>query len=348
MKSGNGHANARARRWHWVAVAVAAWCMAWPAAMMALSSGYPDVFPVLMRPGAGAYNFFQGLTHRYAWLTLALCGAVVFVLTRALGAAGRRLDPDCRVMQAVRWTLGSRSLNACMVAICIAIAIALAAAAAAKGPSRFDSFFEWAFDQVVATSILGMIFCAFVLCLVWNRVTLARPRLEHWWIPGWPGWRQVVFALPLLAAICAIEVLDKAAMGFMGLFAVAIGLVDSAAIGLLSCMIASLWMGGPDMRWRGSAAHVRRALPELAWAWLLGWLVEALIAVPVLSIAITQIFFIPQYDAMARSHGQGLSAGLEFVVKLAHFPALFLQLPLVGLALYQYLFQGRLLSMRSP
>ena len=261
-----------------------------------------------------------------------------------LGMARGWLDADGEGMRALRWSFGSKCLNAALAAVFVL----MPGAAMLAGPESSGS----AYLTVLAIAAL----CSAALpFFAWNRTTLSRAALERWWIPFWPGWAALaaVFTLSSLSAVLGF-VADAFSSIYGGSVAsLALQAADWLADLLIGPGIALIWLDRG--RFGAVRGDLRRAIrwPVLgAVIWQSLWLALCVgaWAWPVLLRAALAIYVIPQYGASASAGGPALSDSLKFIAGIAGMDRVYFPMlagMLIPAVVYASLALGRLLVRRG-
>jgi hypothetical protein len=300
-------------RWLILSTLAAMWCTAWPWFFLELTRGYPGILS--MKGHAGAYELVEVGTALPAWLVLAGLFMLVFGFGWLVAFSRRWLDPDRRSTRAVRWALGSRSLNSLAVVGSVLLPIAIVAL-------LVSPFF------------------------VLNRSTLSKPRLGRWWVPAWPGWWAIVVSIAFIALKIVVNFVDSSITGSWGSGSLLTGAqwaIDFVA--WLATTVAWLDASSFTTIWANfrmaSRGTVWRAV---LWQWLLGGYVSVCFLIPVFSLSVLLIFVIPQYYEWARLAHVPLSPVLAFLTNPGRYLINYgLYGPGCMLSLYALLMLGRLL-----
>ncbi len=269
----------------------------WPLLVLESSRGMPGIMS--FRGDRGIYDLLDIVFQGPAWqLHLAVFLAFALIFRALLGTAAW-LDHDGRAANMLRWVWAARSLRRlALMAMILAVAVLAL-------PSE-------------ARHIAGLVGMLFVFLMfvsayffAWNPHTLQGETLVAWWRPHWPGWKTValVFALSMTASAG----LDVAALWWgegRRVWLLCLGWAASflAEIALTFTAYA-IWFGYR----RRSALHTawsRLCRPDLLRAYIAldvySRIVFLLVAAPVLVSSIVPIYFEPQFQDWANTHGERL------------------------------------------
>jgi hypothetical protein len=269
----------------------------WPLLVLESSRGLPGIMS--LRGDRGIYELLEIVFQGPAWqLHLAVFLAFVLIF-RALLAIAAWLDRDGRAVSALRWVWAARSFRRLVFLIMI-LAIAMLAL---PSDARHIAGMVGVLFALLA-SVVGFFFA-------WNPQTLQREVLVAWWRPHWPGWKTValVFALSLTAnAGLDLAVLwwgEDRRVWLQCLEWVASFLAEIA----LTFTAYAIWFG---YRRRNALRTVWSRLRrlDLLRAYIAldvySAIVFLLVAAPVLVSSIVAIYFEPQFQGWAESHGERL------------------------------------------
>lgn len=319
------------------AVVFAGWCWLWLWLLFEATVPYPGIFT--LTGDRGAYELPELMTGRPARVVFVAFYLFALLPPLLLGMARGWLDPDGEGTRALRWSFGSWRLDATAAA---AFLLILAAA-----------LFPEPGDEIMAVSIAGFaaLLGATAPFFAWNALTLSKPTLDGWWVPRWPGWRALLWALALFAISTAIGLgvgvfasIHRSASLILPLWA-----AEWLAHVLLGLAAAAIWLK------RGRFGAIRSDLSRvLRWRvlgpslWQNLWLGLSLMAWvwPFLAAAMLAIFVIPQYEEVASSRGEGLPVLLRTIASIGRASGIFI-MAAVPAAVFVLLAQGRLLVRRG-
>ncbi len=333
------------------ALAFALWCLLWPAAIIATTWSLPGF--MTLRGQGGLAEVVRMQVPLPLWATALAIGAFAFAAMWALLLLRRRCDPEGDAIAAVRWSFGSRSLNALIVVALVSVPLAMMGSidGTAAWIGRFDvglaRFFVawwWLFLLVlVAAAMLAMPF--FLL----NPDTLARERLRRWWQPYWPGVIAVVLMLLYGLVSVFLSIVYTASPRHPGIWVWPLDAIGEVALSALQLAVLGVWLNHDARRSLGTAlARAFRRETVRRWVSLeLFWFaLVAVMAVPVLCLNIFREFFAPQYSVWGRAGVVEIPPALQALMSLADSAILhegiFAPLSLC-LGLYALVSAGRLL-----
>lgn len=287
--------------------AFAAWCLLWPMAIVATTLSMPGF--MTLRGRGGLAEVVEMLVPLPWWATALATGMLAFALMWVLLQLYRRCDRDGDAIMAVRWSLSSRRLNALVLIALAAVPVTMFGSlddVAAwlgdidPGLSRF--FLQWWWLGLLA--IVAVLELSLPFCLL-NPHTLSRSRFERWWRPFWPGVLAVVVGIAVgLATQVSGIVYDGDRIVGMGGWRWPLIVVQDIALGAAQLAALALWLNRGT--WRTSGAALSRAFRfDVLRRWValeLFWLaMTAVVAVPVLSLTVFDVYLSPQFVEWERS-----------------------------------------------
>lgn len=292
------------------ALLFALWCVAWVAGLVAVTQGAPEI--VTMQGNAGLRQTVAMLIPLPYGAALSAWAVVAFAPMWVLLRLRRRLDPHGRCMASIRWSLSSKGFNLAVMAVAsTASLVAVAGASEALqawlrhvSPEAVRFLSAWWF------LLLLVAFAIFVIpMLMWllNPNTLARDRLERWWLPFWPGVAASAVAVACWGAIPAFaEHIVDASLGWSHAWLfVPLLVLDYVLVAACDLFVFAWWfsmgrtrhamaLAGRLFRWPTLRAYLGF---DLAFA-----VAMIVIAVPVLLLSIFTIYVVPQYDDFRETH----------------------------------------------
>jgi hypothetical protein len=216
------------------------------------------------------------------------------------------LDREGAARAALHWALSSRSLNLLIFllpAVLVMVALLLI--------PRLEA---WVMTTIIAAVIFPLI--ALTPFAAFNPSTLHQPRLQHWWHLKWPGWRQVIVALLLIAVLPVLTGFVTDALADGGSWPITVGIESlGSVIDNLAEVIAVVnWLScGRREEVRSGLARISNARfvrAYLGYALMIGLLVLPF-AVPILVHSMYFIYAAPQYDDWARQVGAQMPWGVQ-------------------------------------
>lgn len=303
------------------ALAFALWCLLWPAAIIATTWSLPGF--MTLRGQGGLAEVVRMQVPLPLWATALAIGAFAFAAMWALLLLRRRCDPEGDAIAAVRWSFGSRSLNALIVVALVSVPLAMMGSidGTAAWIGRFDVglarfFVAWWWLILLVLVAAAMLAMPFFLL---NPDTLARERLRRWWQPYWPGVIAVVLMLLYGLVSVFLSIVYTASPRHPGIWVWPLDAIGEVALSALQLAVLGVWLN--RTRSSPAAALVRAFRRDAIRRWVsleLFWFaLVAVMAVPVLCLNIFQEFFAPQYSVWARAGVIEIPPALQVLMSLA-------------------------------
>lgn len=303
------------------ALAFALWCLLWPAAFVATTWSLPGF--MTLRGHGGLAEVVRMLMPLPLWATALGLGAIAFAAMWALLLLRRRCDPEGDAIAAVRWSFGSRSLNALIAVALVSVPLAMMGSidGTAAWIGRFDIglarfFVAWWWLILLVLAAAAMLSMPFFLL---NPDTLARERLQRWWRPYWPGAIAIVLVLSYGLASVLLSLVYTASPRHPGIWVWPLDAIGEVALSALQLAVLGVWLNRTRSSPPAALARAFRRETILRWVSLeLFWFaLVAVMAVPVLCLSIFREFFAPQYSVWARAGVVEIPPALQVLMSLA-------------------------------